>query len=190
MPSETIVRLFYKHNTIDYRLLSGNTQSDYKDHKLNAVTWNNLYCKGISAIWEGNQSILHRHFLRFRQRIRFICERSAENETLQFDGRYGFGSVLVYMWNGLYTINSEIFARILFSQLTLKHIFVTLKIRDKGVIYQYQLTTEWFANSWGFYFHETPHMRRFAKIKPMRKFPNLQYSNALLFFISLIFIGL
>ena len=50
LSSETIVQLFYKHNTVDYRLLWDNTQSDYKDHELNAVTWNNLYCKGISAI--------------------------------------------------------------------------------------------------------------------------------------------
>ena len=38
LSSETIVQLFYKHNTIDYRLLWDNTQSDYKDHKFNAVT--------------------------------------------------------------------------------------------------------------------------------------------------------
>ena len=50
LSSETIVQLFYKHNTVDYRLLWDNTQSDYKDHELNAVTWNNLYCKCISAI--------------------------------------------------------------------------------------------------------------------------------------------
>ena len=50
LSSETIVQLFYKHNTVDYRLLWDNTQSDYKDNELNAVTWNNLYCKGISAI--------------------------------------------------------------------------------------------------------------------------------------------
>ena len=43
---QTIVRLFYKHNTIAYRLLWDNTQG----HELKAVTWNNLYCKGISAI--------------------------------------------------------------------------------------------------------------------------------------------
>ena len=36
------------------------------------------------------------------------------------------------------TVNSEIFARILFSRIALKHIFATLKIRDKGVIYLYQ----------------------------------------------------
>ena len=54
LSSETIVQLFYKHNTVDYWLLWDNTQSDYKDNELNAVTWNNLYCKGISAIWEGN----------------------------------------------------------------------------------------------------------------------------------------
>ena len=33
------MRLFYKHNTIDYRLLWDNTKSDFKDHELNAVTW-------------------------------------------------------------------------------------------------------------------------------------------------------
>ena len=95
LSSETIVWLFYKHNTIDYRILWDNTQSDYKDHELNAVTWNNLYCKGISAIWERNKSKLYRHFLRFRPRIWFICERSAENKTMQFGCRYGFGSVSV-----------------------------------------------------------------------------------------------
>ena len=54
LSSERIVRLFYKQNTIGHRLLLDNTQSGYKDHELNAVAWNNLYCKGISAIWEGN----------------------------------------------------------------------------------------------------------------------------------------
>ena len=29
LSSETTVRLFYKHNTIDYRILWDNTQSDY-----------------------------------------------------------------------------------------------------------------------------------------------------------------
>ena len=43
LSSETIVRLSCKHNTVDYRLLWDYTQTDYKDHKLNAVTWNNLY---------------------------------------------------------------------------------------------------------------------------------------------------
>ena len=50
LSSETIVRLFYKHNTVDYRHLWDNTQTDYKDHELNAVTWNNLYFKWSSAI--------------------------------------------------------------------------------------------------------------------------------------------
>ena len=43
LSSETIVRLFFKHNTIDYRLFWDNTQSDFKDHELKAVTRNNLY---------------------------------------------------------------------------------------------------------------------------------------------------
>ena len=50
LSSETIVRLLYKDNTIDYRILSDNTQNDYKDHELYAVTREKLYCKGISAI--------------------------------------------------------------------------------------------------------------------------------------------
>ena len=50
LSSETIVRFFYKHNTIDYRFLRDITQSDFKDHEFNAVTWNNLNCNGISAI--------------------------------------------------------------------------------------------------------------------------------------------
>ena len=50
LSSETIVRLFYKHNTVDYLLMLDNTQTDYKDHELNAVAWNNLYFKCISAI--------------------------------------------------------------------------------------------------------------------------------------------
>ena len=37
LSSETIVQLFYKLNTGYYRLLWDNTQSDYKDHELNAV---------------------------------------------------------------------------------------------------------------------------------------------------------
>ena len=36
------------------------------------------------------------------------------------------------------TVNSEIFARILFSRIALKGIFVTLGIRDLGMVYIYQ----------------------------------------------------
>ena len=31
----------------------------------------------------------------------------------------------------------------------------------------------------GFHFHETSHMRSFVKIKPSRKFPNIQYRQLL-----------
>ena len=37
--------------------------------------------------------------------------------------------------SSLFTVNSEIFARILFSRIALKHIFATLKIRTKVVMY-------------------------------------------------------
>ena len=36
------------------------------------------------------------------------------------------------------TVSSEIFAKILISRIVLKHIFATLKICDKGVIYLFQ----------------------------------------------------
>ena len=36
-----------------------------------------------------------------------------------------------------------------------------------------------FAILQGFYFHETSHMRSFAKIKSSQKFPNLQYTGML-----------
>ena len=38
LSSETIVHLFYKHNSINYRLFVGQYQSDHKDHELKAVT--------------------------------------------------------------------------------------------------------------------------------------------------------
>ena len=50
LSSETIVRLFYKHNNVDFRILWDNTQTDFKDHELNTVTWDNLYIKCIPAI--------------------------------------------------------------------------------------------------------------------------------------------
>ena len=48
-----IVQFFYKHNTIAYRLFWDNTKSDYKDHKLNAVIWNNCIVKVfLLSEWE------------------------------------------------------------------------------------------------------------------------------------------
>ena len=35
LSSEKIVRLFYKHSTVDYRLVWDNIQTDCKDHGLN-----------------------------------------------------------------------------------------------------------------------------------------------------------
>ena len=42
-----------------------------------------------------------------------------------------------YSYHCCSTVNSEIFARILFSRIALKHIFVMSKISDKGVVYLY-----------------------------------------------------
>ena len=57
----------------------------------------------------------------------------------------------------LNTVNSEIFASILFSRRALKDIFAKLKIRDKGMIYLISKRRSDFTISRGFYFHETSH---------------------------------
>ena len=72
------------------------------------------------------------------------------------------------------TVNSEIFARILFSRIVLNHIFATLKIATRVWFTNINKIQSEIANSWGLYFHETSHMRSFAKIRSSRKFPNLQ----------------
>ena len=68
----------------------------------------------------------------------------------------------------LCSVNSEIVGRILFSRIALKlrHI-CDVKIHKKDMIFLYQEMTEWF-----------PHFSKgfiFMKLKPSRKFPNLQY---------------
>ena len=56
-------------------------------------------------------------------------------------GLAGLGCpLLVFVRN---TVNSEIFARNLFSRMALKDIFATLKFRDKGMIYPDQSTAKW-----------------------------------------------
>ena len=47
-------------------------------------------------------------------------------------------AVSPYSFFNLTTVNSEIFAIILFSRKALKDIFATLKISNKGMIYLYQ----------------------------------------------------
>ena len=64
------------------------------------------------------------------------------------------------------TVNPQIFARTLFSQIALK--FETRACFT--FISKRQIN---FAFSQGFYFHETSLMQSFAKIKPSRKFSNL-----------------
>ena len=73
------------------------------------------------------------------------------------------------------TVNSDFFARILFSRTAFKHIFATLKIAARAYLLISVNDRTDFVNSGCFYFHETSHMRSFEKIKPSRKFSNLQY---------------
>ena len=74
------------------------------------------------------------------------------------------------------TVNSEIFAIILFSWTALKYIFATLNIRDWCMMFTcISKQKSDFAISRGFNFHETSHPRRSAKLKAPRKFLNLQY---------------
>ena len=79
-----------------------------------------------------------------------------------------------------HTVNPEIFARILFSRITLKDLFAKVKIATKACFTIISRRQRDFAISRGFYFHETSQMRSFAKLKLSRKFPNLQYSWYLL----------
>ena len=72
-------------------------------------------------------------------------------------------------------MNSEIFARILFSRIALRHICDVKKSRT-GHDLPISVNDSDIANSRGFDFPESSHMRSFAKIKFSRKFPNLQYS--------------
>ena len=46
-PASQLFDFFYKHDTTDF--CGDKTQNDYKDHEFKVVTWNNLYCKGVSA---------------------------------------------------------------------------------------------------------------------------------------------
>ena len=70
----------------------------------------------------------------------------------------------------------EIFARIIFSQIALKDIFATLKIRGdvKNSRQRHDLPSSVndtvFMPFRGVHFHETSHMRSFAKINPRENF--------------------
>ena len=69
-----------------------------------------------------------------------------------------------------YTVNSKIFARILFSRIAFKDIFSTLKIRGLGMIYLYQQTTVILLFREGFIFAKI----RIREVSPRsRKFLNL-----------------
>ena len=70
--------------------------------------------------------------------------------------------------------NSEILARILFLRMALKDIFTIFKICNLDMIYPHQLTRD-------FFFCKTLLLGSFVKIKPSRKFPNLQYAPSQLY---------
>ena len=78
-----------KYTTTDYRLLRNKAQSEYKDQDLSAVTLNNIR----KFVELPDYDKLYMHFIRFCWRIQFICERSAENELMQF--RFGLVSVQI-----------------------------------------------------------------------------------------------
>ena len=52
-------------------------------------------------------------------------------------------------------VNTEIFARILFSRIALKDIFGKVNLRDWGMVYQISKRQSDFTISRGFYFSET-----------------------------------
>ena len=85
-----------------------------------------------------------------------------------------------------FTVDSEIFERILFSRIALKDIELCKKFATKARFTYINKRQSDFAISRGFYFHETSHMRSFGKIKSSRKFPNLQYLDASCRFLSIL----
>ena len=58
----------------------------------------------------------------------------------------------------------------IFANSDIKHI---CDAKNSRLVHDFPISD--FAISRGFDFHETSHMRSFAKIKPSRKFTNLQY---------------
>ena len=72
-----------------------------------------------------------------------------------------------------YTVNPEIFARILSSRIALKYIFAMVKIVTRHDL-PISVNDSGFGILRGFYLHETLHMQNFAKIKPSRKSLNVQ----------------
>ena len=62
------------------------------------------------------------------------------------------------------TVNSEIFARILFSRIAIKYIFATFKIRDQGMIDIFLKRRKDLAILREFNFHETLRNNSLAKI--------------------------
>ena len=64
----------------------------------------------------------------------------------------------------VYTVNSEIFARIFISRITLKDIFSTLKIPHYGIIYLHQLTTVISPFREDFFSRSFPENKTFANI--------------------------
>ena len=66
-------------------------------------------------------------------------------------------------------VNSEIFARILFSRISLKGIFATIEIRDLGIIYLYQYTTEWFYHFARAFISRNFAYAKFRENKPLAK---------------------
>ena len=80
LSSETVVWLFYNYKTTDFCGTKPRVT-------LMAVTWNNIR-KSVEL--PGLCQIIHA-FLRFCLRIRFICKRSAKNETMHFFFCFSFG---------------------------------------------------------------------------------------------------
>ena len=74
------------------------------------------------------------------------------------------GDVILYTRSSyFYTVNSEIFAGVLFLQIVLKDIFMKLKNSQLGHGLPSKQQSD-FAILRGFYFHETLHIPAYAKL--------------------------
>ena len=133
------------------------------------ISLNENYCRNIQFLWTNLFSnftvFLFLFFSRLYMRmIDYLCA--------SYISIWLWGDILPYFSTkstSASSVNSEIFTRILFSRIALKHIFLMLKFMTSAwFIYRSKGQNDFF-NSWGFYFHNTSQMRSFIKNKILAK---------------------
>ena len=91
LSSQTIVLLFYKYKPTDYIHLWDKAQSDFKDHQLKAVTWNNIR-KSVEIL--SLCQIKHAFsYISSADSVHMwkVCRKRNDAIWLHFPFRFGFG---------------------------------------------------------------------------------------------------